>query len=435
VFKFKFKFLLIFLTVVLICIGYLGWEKWLATSPQPLPERSTVTENSLSLPGRYAEISLPPTGPGKYRSADYRLWIPEGSTPLRGLIVKQHGCSDQAATTGLDHANDLQWQALASKHRFALLGARYLTGDQSCDEWATLSGGSEAAFLKAVQLFSQQTQHPELTQVPWALWGHSGGADWAVQMLQKYPDRTLAVVAARCGASTFPDTVPAGLGGVPLLFATAGKENMLVAECRDLPKRVFQQQRKLGALWALAEEANAPHGAGTTRPLAISYLDALITARLPETGTKLRSLDSAPAWLGNPSTRTIAPVKQYLGNPLEAAWLPNEATARKWQEYVTSGKISPTQPPKAPTAVKMVTTGTSEGVLTWNYSPDLENGLPLFRIYRNNTLIKTLHGQQPNYGDAPTPLQVALEFKDTKRPENASYSIAAFNSFGESHSQ
>ncbi len=303
------------------------------------------------------------------------------------------------------------------------------------DEWAILSGGSDAEFLKAVQLLSQQSQHPELTQVPWALWGHSGGADWAVQMLQKYPDRTLAVVAARCGASTFTETVPSALRGVPLLFATASKENMLVDECRDLPKRVFQQQRKLGALWALAEEAHATHAAGTTRLLAIPYLDVLMTARLPETGTKLRSLDSAQAWLGNPITRIIAPVKQYVGNPLEAAWLPNEVTARKWQEYVTSGKISPTQKPKAPTEVKVVNTGTNEVVLTWNYIPDLENGLPIFRIYRNHTLIKTLHGQQPNYGDAPNPLRIALEFKDTKSPENSRYTIAAVNSFGESSSQ
>jgi hypothetical protein len=185
-FKISFKscLLLTFLTVVIL---YLGWEKWLLTIPQPLPQKSTITvgRRDTLLGGSYYEASIPPTGAAKYLSADYRLWIPDDVQTVRGLIVKQHGCGDPAAATGLEYASDLQWQALALKHQFALLGTKLPTGhpdSQECDNWGVIDFGSEDAFLKALHVLAQKSEHPELDKVPWAFWGHSGGADWAVQM-------------------------------------------------------------------------------------------------------------------------------------------------------------------------------------------------------------------------------------------------------------
>ena len=67
------------------------------------------------LQGNYYETSVPFLSKGKYLAAEYRLWVPKDVQPIRGLLVKQHGCGAPAAATGLDHANDLQWQALAVK--------------------------------------------------------------------------------------------------------------------------------------------------------------------------------------------------------------------------------------------------------------------------------------------------------------------------------
>jgi len=425
-FNYKLNFLLILLIVTLI---YLGWESWLLRTPQHL----AIAGSSDLLQGNYYQVSIPPTKGDKYLSADYRLWIPDGVQSISGLILKQHGCGDPAAATGLEHANDLQWQALALKHHFALLGTKLPTGNQSCDNWALLDGGSEGAFLKALHALAHNSRHPELNEVPWALWGHSGGADWVAQMLQKYPNRTIAVVAMRCGGFTFSGTNSALLG-VPVMFALGEKEPS-ADECLELPKKVFSRYRKAGALWALAVEANTGHESSDTRLLAIPYLDAIMTTRLPAQGTHLRPIDAARGWLGNIVTYEIAPVAQYGGNPLEAAWLPNEETARKWQEYVSTGKISPTLKPAVPTDLCVTKIGATEVMLTWHFTPDLENGLPSFRIYRNKLLIETLQGQEHNFGDTPEPSNVTLEFQDEKATPTSSYSVAAFNVVGENASQ
>jgi pimeloyl-ACP methyl ester carboxylesterase len=36
------------------------------------------------------------------------------------------------------------------------------------------------------------SSHPELATVPWALWGHSGGGQWAGGMALQHPERVAA---------------------------------------------------------------------------------------------------------------------------------------------------------------------------------------------------------------------------------------------------
>ncbi|OLP20468.1 hypothetical protein BST81_00185 [Leptolyngbya sp. 'hensonii'] len=429
-FKSKLRFLLILLIVPVL---YLGWEQWLLRVPQPLPQRSAIaTHSTLPIfPGDYAEVTIPPASGDQYKSAEYRLWVPAGVPILRGLLFKLHGCGDEAAEAGLNHANDLQWQALAVKHQLALMAAKFPTRDPVCDDWGYIDRGSGRAFLKALQSFAQKSGHPELDQVPWVLWGHSNGAEWVTQMVRKYPERTIAAVTVRCGGYTFPSGLDRQILGIPLLW-TEGEKDPYNDFCLKPSQQVFGRYRQAGALWTYAVAANTAHEAGDTRFLAIPYLDAMLTARLAAPGTPLRPVEATQGWLGDPKNHAIAPIPQYQGNPLEAAWLPNQETARKWQQYVTKGKISPTQKPAAPTDVRVTRIGATEAVVTWHFMPDLENGLPSFRIYRNQALIQTLQGQGHNFGDAPKPPQVVLEYRDQQAPPNATYRVAAFNSVGES---
>lgn len=487
----KWKFLCIFLFVALtVFLLHLGWAKWLLSVPQPLPQKSTIStgrKNSLER-GDYHETSIPPTGSAKYISADYRIWIPNGVKTVRGVIVKQHGCGGDAATDmGLAYANDLQWQALAIKHQLALLGSKYPTDyqtvgrypDDPCNIWGVIDRGSEDAFLKALYELGQKSHHPELEKIPWVLWGYSGGADWAVQMSQKYPDRTIALIAQRGGGVKISPSEPIKLltsdinpavFGMPVLYTLGGSEavgTVYFDEGLDLPKKVFYRFRKAGALWAIALEADMGHGSTDSRLLTIPYLDSILTTRLTTNSIKLLQLDEAKGWLANPVTHEIAPINQYKGDPLQAAWLPDQETAYKWQGYVTTpslwdkvrygfcsskklltllgvphlsetcypDRVSPTRKPDAPTDVRAVRVSATEIVLTWNFTPDLENGLPKFRVYRNNLLISTLQGQERDGGDAPIYPHVVLEFRDEAAGENDVYTVSAFNILGENISQ
>src|SRR5678815_3189361 len=74
--------------------------------------------------GKYFEVSYPPSKKaGELQiGVTYTLWVPEGGSRLRGVIVHQHGCGSGACKGGATAAYDLHWQALAKKWNCALLG-------------------------------------------------------------------------------------------------------------------------------------------------------------------------------------------------------------------------------------------------------------------------------------------------------------------------
>src|SRR5262245_955843 len=82
--------------------------------------------------GWYIGVTYPAsTEPGELQlGVTYKLWIPDGVTKLRGVIVHQHGCGTGACEGGTTAANDLHWQALAKKWDCALLGPSYRQDDK-----------------------------------------------------------------------------------------------------------------------------------------------------------------------------------------------------------------------------------------------------------------------------------------------------------------
>ena len=123
----------------------------------------------------------------------YTVWIPQGVQTLRGVIVHQHGCGEGSCKSGLTGAWDLHWQALARRHDCALLAPSYeQPGKADCQMWCDPRNGSGKAFQQGLKDLGQKSGHPELSKVPWALWGHSGGGHWAGGMTLLYPDRVAA---------------------------------------------------------------------------------------------------------------------------------------------------------------------------------------------------------------------------------------------------
>ena len=414
---------------------YIGWEKWRVSTPQLLPQQSLISKSSSLIQGIYYETSVLPEKSDWYSSADYRLWIPSEVKVIHGLIVMQHGCGEPAASTGLNHANDLQWQALAVKHKFAILASKISVGEHPCEFWAFPNAGSETAFLKSLQALGQKSNHPELETVPWVLRGHSGGSDWASFMLQKYPTQIIAAVLMRGGGYPLIGNNSHKILDIPVLFVS-GKNDPYDYDCITVPRQVFLHYRQRGALWAFALAPNTAHEAGGTRTLAIPYIDAIIAARinldqgLPLT-TKVKATE---AWLGNISNQAVYPEQDYKEDISNTVWLPNEEIARKWQEYVAKGEILPVQRPKIPIEIHALQKDHQGILITWDYLLDLEIGLPSFRIYRNGFLIATLKGQEHNFGDAPEPESLELQFRDKGGDSDSSYSVAAFNTLGESMS-
>lgn len=53
--------------------------------------------------------------------AEFRLWIPSGSSPVEAIVVLVPGSNGD----GRPMADDATWQSFATKHRLALLACRF----------------------------------------------------------------------------------------------------------------------------------------------------------------------------------------------------------------------------------------------------------------------------------------------------------------------
>ncbi len=344
----------------------------------------------------------------------YTLWIPEDVKTLRGIIVHQHGAGTTASIEGSTAAYDLHWQALAKKWDCALWGSSYHVLNEKNDIsfgaselWFDPRRGSEKTFLKALTDFAQKSGHPEIDKIPWALWGHSGGGIWSDVMTTLHPDRVIAVWMRSGSALMFlthpefirPD-VPAAMYAIPMMTNPGIKEKPKI-DPNETDKRTeaekmkgpwlgniatFKEYRAKGGLIGFAPDPRTGHECGDSRYLAIPFLDACLAMRLPDKGSidqKLKPMDTSKAWLAPLFGNEAKPAAEFKGNENEAVWLPNEAVARAWTEYVKTGATSDTTPPPAPFNINVSSKGEQGTEITWNAEADFESGIKQFILLRD----------------------------------------------------
>lgn len=412
--------------------------------------------------GKVFTVEYPPSEKegGLIYGVTYRLWVPENVKNLRAVIVHQHGCGAGACKGGLTAADDLHWQALARKWDAALLGPSFHQPDGAdCRQWCDPRHGSEKAFLDCLADFARQTGHPELVHAPWVLWGHSGGGFWSSLMLTLHPDR-IAAIWFRSGsafATWEKGDIPKpalsdAVYQVPLMFNGGVKE---ANDPRHGPARVgdramFESWRQHGAFAGLAPDPRTGHECGDSRYLAIPWIDACLAMRLPAPGddiARLRPVDPATAWFAESDSQIAAPAGQARPGqaPKAESWLPNEAVAKAWMEYVKTGAVGDTTPPPAPTHVQArPIDGTPDIEITWRAQADLESGIRQFVIERDGAEIGRVPEkpagkfgrplfQGMSYGDTPESPVAAMRFVIKDAPVNIrapSYRVRSINGVG-----
>lgn len=415
-----------------------------------------------------AQTPLPPADPPYFRvryepsaqpgelvfGVSYTAWIPPGVKTLRGVIVHQHGCGEGACKAGQTAAFDLHWQALAQKHECALLGPSYEQPEkENCGLWCDPRNGSEKKFLQALGELATQSKHPELATVPWALWGHSGGAAWAGTMLLLHPARIVAVWlrsgTPRLVSRENPSLPTLGFStaalAVPVMCNLGTKEGVTETTGRFAGvwkgvQPLFTEVRAKGGLIGVAVDPNSSHDCGNQRYLAVPWFDAILTARLPEKAgdTKLKPMPAEGAWLASLPGEAPQPAAKFSGDAKSAVWLPDERVAKAWAEYVKDGNVSDATPPPQPTGVKL-----AGNELTWNAGGDLESGIASFIIERDGIEFARVPekpsgsvGRQifqiNGYSDTPTPPLAEMRFTDTnaKAGEKHAYRVITLNSAG-----
>lgn len=407
-----------------------------------------------ALPPYYRVRYAADEGPGQLvYGVSYTVWIPPGVQRLRGVIVHQHGCGEGACRAGQTAAFDLHWQALARKHACALLGPSYEQPESAnCQLWCDPRHGSEAKFLQALEDLARMTSHQELSEVPWALWGHSGGATWVGTMLMLHPDR-VACVWLRSGAprlgpregSALPElTIPDAAYSVPAMCNLGTQEGVTVTEGRfakvwENVKSFFETMRGRGSLIGVSVDPNSSHDCGNQRYLAIPWIDECLSQRLGDAdATRLRPMATERSWLAPLLGDKAVPAAAFAGPAVHSVWLPGESVAQAWMEYTKDGSVSDQTAPPAPTDVRV--TGKQ---LHWQAEADLESGLAGFIIFRNGTQIARLppEGKSPfgrpifqrnSYSDTPSqPMSNMIYADQTAEPAgDYRYTVAALNTVG-----
>jgi hypothetical protein len=241
-----------------------------------------------------------------------------------------------------------------------------------------------------------------------------------------------------------PHDVPDGAMRVPVMCNLGTKEGVTVTEGRfagvwPANEAFFRRLRGAGGWIGVAVDPLTSHECGNQRYLAIPWLDACLIARLPEvSGRVLRDMPAETTWLAEPTGCEALPAAQYAGDALRAAWLPNEAVARAWMQYVTDTAVTDTTPPPAPINLRV-----SDSILTWEAEADLESGLAGFLIQRDDQLLARVPEQAKNpfgrplfqnlqYSDTPTQPLVSMQFTDPHpaRGTNHTYRVIAVNTVG-----
>jgi poly(3-hydroxybutyrate) depolymerase len=270
--------------------------------------------------------TLPPGN--NYDKAEFRLWLPAGVPTVRAAIVLVPGSNGD----GRPMADDADWQSFASKHQLALVGVRFTDKphEQSfIEHYVNVSQGSGQALLSAFETFAERSKHPELSTVPFLLWGMSAGGEFNYEFVAWKPERVLAFVVNK-GGIYYTALASQAARSVPGILFIGG---------RDLDSRVhiitgiFDLNRRAGALWALAEEPGAAHVVGRSLDVAKVLYEDVLSLRLDSTTVK--SIAPKSGFIADLKNKTFRPADGAPAATEDTAWLPTERVARAWQAMVT----------------------------------------------------------------------------------------------------
>jgi pimeloyl-ACP methyl ester carboxylesterase len=294
----------------------------------------------------------------KINTVAFKGWIPTRTEPLRGTLVLIPGRHQD----GRGMAAEAGWQGLANDLGFAIVACQFADGEPY-DYQGDAQGEVARCINTAVDHLAAESKHVELSKAPLALWGVSAGSNVSERYCSQFPKRVAAFASSTgtCGAGSLAQ----GKTDIPMFFAIGGKDNP--AWVQD-SQRNIDAGLKLHAPWAVALNKNAGHGTGHSLDVIIPFLKATVNMRFTapsasgmsggstsgapsifktappsfsQSGPKsaaqplqLSKIDARLGWLGDPDTYDVAAYPQFKGNKAKATWLPDEATAHAWQEYL-----------------------------------------------------------------------------------------------------
>lgn len=246
--------------------------------------------------------------------APFRIWIPEGVSPVRGLVFNPY--YTKAVTQ--EH-----WQAACRLWGFGILAANF---------FGVKSAEFPAVIDKALDAFAEQGGRPELAKAKLCPVGMSAGAGMCTRIAEGMPDRVIA------------------MGPVCLEVGPRGQESMPIPALTVFGERDGKQYEKLmaklpevraqGGRFGIAVQWRRKHEFARANNLLMPLFDAAIRKRLGDPGGPLKPYEEEEGWLGDVSSwrdgpARIAPYAEFEGDKAGACWFPDARTAHAWRAFVT----------------------------------------------------------------------------------------------------
>jgi len=291
--------------------------------------------------GKTFDVTIPPGE--NYDKAEFRLWLPDKSVTLRGVLVAVHGSNldsrpwvKQSSWKEFTERRNTNmrasyWQDIALRHNLALLGCNLTDKPHEnifIEEYCNVVEGSGQALLDALTDLAGKSGHSELADAPLAFWGISAGGQFNYEFACWKPERTITFVLNK-GGIYYTALAPQATRDVPGIFFIGEKDSPFR---NGIINGIFSMNRRANALWALTVEPNAVHEVARSLEMSEVYFDEVISLRLPkEHGGALRPLSLENGYLGDLDTLTYAPYNEEKAKEGPAAWLPTEKTAQAWQ--------------------------------------------------------------------------------------------------------
>jgi hypothetical protein len=249
-------------------------------------------------------------------------------------------------------------------------------------------------------------------------------------MMKEYPERIMAAVCY--SAAWDPQwTYPEAATKIPLLLRHAGaNDGGATSLCWATAVHTFQKLRGMDAPVSIAHNPEQNHNFSYLRYMSIPFYEAVMKQRLPEgNSAAMRDLDRSQTWLGDTLTLQLYRESTYTGDKKGLCLLPDEATARLWKEYVSTGTVADQTPPPAPFNLKAKRNG-SNITVTWEADADVESGILRFEIFKDGAPAGKLpasgaYQRFDTNGDNTVPAEVPeMKFEITNGADNAGHTIA-----------
>jgi hypothetical protein len=263
-----------------------------------------------------------------------KLWIPPNTAPLKGIFISGHG---GGGGDSRNFARDENIRAFAMRLGFGVAGMHNFPGRKAYEEGAEI-------FFKVLDKFASLGLHPELSNIPFVMYGSSNGGSQTYGFVNYAPEKAICFVANVSAGYVPIKPVPEAMK-VPGIFIM-GKFDALIGDRGiNSTKELISEARKNHARWAWALELKG-HEDGASFDVYMKMVEQSVKERYPaevnpvKEKVVLKTIKEKDGWLADQNSwesgfTYIDSYEDYKGNKSIAGWLLNKDIAFVYRSMAT----------------------------------------------------------------------------------------------------